>query len=373
MVRQGRKIRKPGPRVSNLKRFQSGKKNQHISSFDIGRTVAAFGVIVIHCNPFAAIESFQVFRLFLMNFFASVIPYFFLVSGYFFTRTTDRKGALEAWLKLTKRLLLLLIIWSIIYKILPWRALLLAAGGHHELLGETLFSNAKSLLTEKGTFLGILSEGSGHLWFLSALISGTALWALITWSKMSRRPLIWASALLLLGLGRVLVYTDGSLPTSYYWGNGPIWAASLIAFATWAYHHHWNPSIAMGAGLILGGFTIRVFEVRAFTEAFHVRSGADWAIADQFTLGSTIMAIGWFGLSLARPSLGANPLWQKLAQLTLGIYLIHYFWIMNLPVRYLLPDYPLIRETILPFLIFLLSSASVLAISHFKKLRWLVT
>ena len=101
--------------------------SERASSFDVLRTVAMFGVIIIHCNTLISPE-FSGTAVFwagtaLRSLSCFAVPYFFILSGYLFVESASRRGIPESELfkKYLKRFVPIFLAWSLIYAFVPHR------------------------------------------------------------------------------------------------------------------------------------------------------------------------------------------------------------------------------------------------------------
>jgi len=93
-------------------------------SIDTIRVLAAFAVVCVHTNPFGGKEyqtlSFQLINKFIQVSCEFAIPFFFIVSGYFFAKNIFKNNSISVTLiKYAKRLGIIFFAWSIVYTAIP--------------------------------------------------------------------------------------------------------------------------------------------------------------------------------------------------------------------------------------------------------------
>ncbi len=135
-------------------------RGKQYAAIDIARYVSALLVVCIHVYPFAGIsETFNTY--FIQTLCRLAVPFYFVVSGFFFFRKwdPDEEEANEAHFKRYEwRILKLYLIWSVIY--LPYVIWNYASQGFSFL---DVFAYIRDFVMTRSYY---------HLWFLPALIVG---------------------------------------------------------------------------------------------------------------------------------------------------------------------------------------------------------
>lgn len=137
-------------------------KSKQYGAIDIARYISALLVVCIHVYPFADIsETFNLF--FIQTICRLAVPFFFVVSGYFFFRKwqEDEEANYLHFRRYEWRILKIYLIWTIIY--LPYTIWDYVDAGFSPL----------SILSYIRDFF--LNGSYYHLWFLPALIIGMAI------------------------------------------------------------------------------------------------------------------------------------------------------------------------------------------------------
>jgi len=88
------------------------KPLKRIKGVDIGRCLAAFAVVLIHCTP----ECLLALDVLIKQAARFAVPYFFIISGYFFGRKLSEKRVSPVSLcaQSVKRILLIYVAWLVI-------------------------------------------------------------------------------------------------------------------------------------------------------------------------------------------------------------------------------------------------------------------
>jgi surface polysaccharide O-acyltransferase-like enzyme len=299
-----------------------------VDGIDTLKFAAIVGVVYIHTGPFRS-EAWRGSVPALLDGILNQslrfgVPLFFLASGYFFMKAIGRgESSMTLLRRYNCRLLRLFALWSFLF---------LLAGVCLKGLARGNLAAAADYIQHHAATLGdaplrlVLQGTMEPLWFLPALVLGLAA---VTGFLKLRIPLFWGSALL------AVVFVVGLLGASYQatplgWSsgintrNGPFVGAFFVSVGAWLALRP-PPGLRAALALTMAGWSL------TFAEAFLLRYlyGAPVASHDNL-LGTTLYAVGVFGIALARPGLGSGTRWPLLGRLALGVYLLH--MIVALPV-----------------------------------------
>jgi len=342
-----------------------------LQAVDALRVLAILAVITIHTTPFESAaspigRSFDAATL-LNQATRFAVPFFLVVSGYFWAQQVAREGgAVRApTLRLVRRAMLVWLAWSLLY-LLPVNLFDALAQGPLGPL-KVIYWNAAQVL--KRPAIALLEGTSPHLWFLVAL----SLCALIAAACMHLRA-GWALALLAAGL-----YGIGLAGQSYprapfgfaidpSFRNGHLYA--LAFFATGVALQRREPSAAwgpLGALLALAGFALHLLELWFSHRAWGMPLERDY-MAGTYAFGVGVALMGLAEVRVLR--------WPALAPLgpwVLGIYASHMVFVGLLrPLDRRLTGSPL-WELAYVALVFALSFALTRLLAHWPRTRPIVT
>lgn len=339
-----------------------------IDSVDTVRLLAITAIIAIHSGPFRATPPDPSADWYWLGVAVNQlarfgVPFFFIVSGYFFGyKVRGGSAPLEIAGKTSKRIFALFVTWSLLY-LLPYNFSSIASlgvSGPLQLAGEQI-----QLLIDEPSRL-IFVGAKGHLWFLSSLIVCTLLSAVLL-----RYRLAW----LLVGLA-IGCYLVGTLAKAYEatpWGiefdfntrNGPFFG--LIFFVTGYLlagvrnRANW---FLYGCVLLLVGGALQLWEANYLATSYAATPYPDFVFATYlFGLGSALVA-------LSNHPLLCNKKLATVGQLTLGIYALHYMFVDLLKPLDLMWDHP-VWEFALVFIVLGLSvGLSQLLAKHPRTKKW---
>lgn len=150
--------------------------NKQYNAIDLAKFICAVFVVAIHVPPFGSSEGTTILgylNFFIQDYLARIaVPFFFITSGYFLFKKTDRnnfdiKPAKQYVLKLIK----LYLIWSVIY--FPVR------------LG-SIISDKKGIIHGVISYFKdfIFSTSYSHLWYLNALIFATIVISVLLYKRV---------------------------------------------------------------------------------------------------------------------------------------------------------------------------------------------
>jgi surface polysaccharide O-acyltransferase-like enzyme len=137
--------------MNHFSRTLSNK--QEFIAIDYFKLIASFFVVAIHASPFESLET--PFANFMSkSILAIAVPFFFITSGYFWSKKDNDK---EKTFQFLKRLLIMYVIYTCIY--IPL-FIVSSLYTHTESVSSIIIDSCKS----------IFLKGWGHLWYLTALI-----------------------------------------------------------------------------------------------------------------------------------------------------------------------------------------------------------
>lgn len=133
----------------------SVKCNDKIISIDLMRVICAYMVVAIHVHPFEDINH-NLGYIFTQIIPRIAVPFFFVVSGYFFTKSLIKDN--EVTMRYLKRLIKIYTLWSIVYFLL-------------DMITDLVRGNIDILSMVKNNIVSYFILGSYyHLWYFPALI-----------------------------------------------------------------------------------------------------------------------------------------------------------------------------------------------------------
>ncbi|MGH8145471.1 MAG: acyltransferase [Rhodanobacteraceae bacterium] len=336
------------------------------TTIDLFRVIAIFGVIIVHTDPvmspvFTGTAN-RLAQLLIGGAGRLSVPFFFVVSGYFFGRKT-RAGAapLPLFAHYAKRLLRIWVLWSLIYLCLPLR------------LGQWLHQGWWPSVVQQfeqmaaNPLLIVWVGGKGHLWFLMALVMALAIVAICEW--MRARPLLYglAIALYVFGLlGGLYANTPTGLQLPFDTRNGPFMSTLLVACGYWiaGYRQRINPVIVLAiAGIGLFGFEAELNWIPQLSSSYP-------PIID-YGVFTPVFGVGTLLFGLAVPRLGGQW-WPRIgAECVLGIYVCQELFVEP---AWMLHAYfhSYLWEFTFPVVVFFLALGFTMLLARERHLRLLV-
>jgi len=335
-------------------------KKNYLPGVEIFRILAAFAVICIHIPPFAktvGIPHHMIWFYGISHLCRFAVPYFFLAAGYFYGKNLEETNLPGPLLhKRLKRLFFLFIAWSLIYAILPDAEPLKQALTHGLSLDQipSLFPITQRFSENfQAMPLNFLLEGNtGHLWFLTALMSAYAVLYFFRNNSHGRALIFTAVGLYLFGLLNSH-YRDTPigihLPFTFDFRNGPIFSTLFVVVGFELSKIQRVPALPVALPLTLAGLLIQETEAFLLYKFFGV--GAQF----NYLVGTVAFASGLFLLSLHIHQPDGNALLLGLSKLTLGIYLCHL--IAEKTVLFLLtPPDTALWQLLFPLIVFLVAA-----------------
>ncbi|PIY24922.1 MAG: hypothetical protein COZ12_00575, partial [Deltaproteobacteria bacterium CG_4_10_14_3_um_filter_60_8] len=321
-----------------------------IASIDFCRVIAVFAVIMIHTKPFMRdLFPSAGWRLpeYIFNQPARfAVPFFFMVAGYFLGKTLAAKDRWAKVARYERRLLVLLVAWSILYTLIPSFWPHLQQMGYQQLT----FAKIQQLLAAP---LHLIFQGAKvHLWFLPALMLGVLLLALCVQGGRTLPAVVVAVLLFVFGLlGGSYSVTPIGFHVPFSTRDGPF--VSMICL-TIGYLFQTKKTVCSPVQALLvsaAGLLLQVLETWMLWKYFEV----PW-LAHDFLIGTVLTAAGLLLFALAAPNLGRRSKLESLGKYTLGVYACHYLFVDALgPLTYLFELH--IWQLLFPLLVYLLSVA----------------
>ena len=232
-----------------------GNQNKQNNAIDLAKFICAVFVVAIHVAPFGTADGTTVIgylNFFIQDYLARIaVPFFFITSGYFLFRKTDKsnfdiKPAKQYVFKLIK----LYLIWSLIY--LPVR------------LG-SVFTDKKGIIHGIITYFKdfIFSTSYSHLWYLNALIFATVLISLLLYKRVKPAYII---------AGGVIFYFIGLFGQSWFGFLEPlrgtfIWdiLKSVQSLITTTRDGLFDGLVFVGIGMIFAFYEIKLSKKQALS------------------------------------------------------------------------------------------------------------
>ncbi|HLI17314.1 MAG TPA: acyltransferase [Rhodanobacteraceae bacterium] len=336
------------------------------STIDLFRLVAIFGVIIVHTSPvtpkvFGGAAD-QLVNLMITGAGRLAVPFFFVVSGYFFGRKIHSGSPpLPLFAHYATRLLRIWVLWSLIYLCLPLRL----GQWFHQGWGAAVVHQFEHMAAHP--LLIIWVGGKGHLWFLMALVMALAIAAVC--ERLRARAVFYALAVALYLLGLVAglyANTVVGLHLPFDTRNGPFMSTLLVACGYWAAGHRSRigpvPALVLAAiGLV--GFEAELNWIPLFSSHYP-------PIID-YGLFTPVFGVGVLLFGLAVPWLGGTW-WPRIgAYYVLGIYVCHDLFVE--PAWFLHAYFhSYVWEFMFPLIVFFLALGLTALLASERHLRLLV-
>ncbi|WP_374434886.1 acyltransferase [Inhella sp.] len=342
---------------------------KRIQSIDALRAIAAFAVIVIHTTPFRtqfASNGYSLdLALFLNQLARFAVPFFFVISGYFWATKFDRQELVcSPTVEMLKRILWVFFAWSFIY-LLPWNiydALAQGWGGPAK-----IFYNNLSIAIENP--LTTATQGTkGHLWFLVGLACSLSISALLIRFGLTWLLVALALSLYLIGLaGKAYADSPIGFHVKFNFRDGPFF--SLIFFVTGYLIQRSGPSgfwFPVAALATVGGMILH------FIELFLAQRNWGTIMAQDYVIGTYFFGTGAALMALSNHRFLASSRAKSVGHLALGIYAAQFIFIdMLAPLERKFSN-NIIWAAAHPILVFILSCAVAALLSKKPSTRRLV-
>lgn len=343
---------------------------RRIESVDVFRLCAIVAVICIHTAPFGAqeVQSTPLLRylsLLINQVSRFAVPFFFVISGYFWGRRVRDSGAIWGVSRgMIQRIAMVLAVWSVVY-LLPYN---LAVGYEQGWTAMARSSLDRWTDTAHHPWAALWGGTKPHLWFLSALVSAIVITAILV-AQRSMSLLVGVSAVLY-GVGvlaKAYTETPWGLHLSFDTRNGPFFATAL--FATGYGLSGWQPRASwmrIGLMLFVGGCAMHFAEMYLLWLVYGANPYQDYFV------GTYFMGVGTGMLALSGHRVLQCSQVSQVGQFTLGIYAIHFIfvdWFRPLSMRLNSP----LWEVSYVVLVFVLSLGTVRVLAKSELLRKVVT
>ena len=332
-----------------------------IYSIEVARAIAIFCVILIHTEPFLRQpelkNNWYYFGQIIQQFSSFSVPFFFIVSGYFYSHGVNKKGLNKQFQPYFKRIFILLLSWVIIDGVFwgSWLTSVIDKGSLKPLLWNIMavpsFAiNRPDLFLFRGTAL--------PLWFLVSLLGGILFLSTLIYYKCNK------FIIMLVGLIAYIFSLSVSFYSHTVIGLGfiiPLEQRGIFISIFYISIGYFLANIQIktnGISLLL------ISIILMFIESYILSANKNAVFIEHPYLFSTaLFSAGVFLSAIKHPNFGANGSLYKIGGLSLGVYVVHtpllgalnyYRDIINSPAW----------EFIFPFTVLFLS---ILIVSVFKK------
>lgn len=337
-----------------------------IKSIDTGRFIAILAIITLHTQPFRLVTSEQnSFYLwadfFITNLVRFAVPFFFVISGYFWGRKIRTGEApIPFSAKKIGKILLIFIGWSFVY-LIPfqllrtdlalWSLVDLLRDYVPELLNQPLID-----LFMRGTKL--------HLWFLVALIFSVAISAVFVNWKKEKSLLFLSAALYVVGvLSKGYEDTPIGIGIGFNTLYGPFFGTLFFVsgyfLSGFKNKTNW---FWKGTGLFIFGCALHFTEIIILWKVF------DNLPQHDYVFGTYFMGVGFAVMVLADIPWFRNHLLAGFGRLSLGIYAVHYIFV-DLFFDFDQTHFSFIWEVGYVLIVFGLSALIAYGLSRIKLIR----
>jgi surface polysaccharide O-acyltransferase-like enzyme len=340
-----------------------------IQSVDTLRLIAIFAVIVIHTAPFAgdleAVGTKLDLALVLNQLARFAVPYFFLISGYFWaTKFADAQSVQKPTQVMARRIIVILLAWSTIY-LLPTN---LAEPFKYGVFGpvKMVYWNVIEALKHPGSLF--FQSTKYHLWFLMSLLICLTISGVLISRNMVRSLIFLSLILYLIGLmGKAYADTPVGFHLTFNLRNGPFFG--LIFFVTGYLLQRLKPDpswFSWGLALSSLGVCLHFGEIYVLNRHWGTSMNQDYLFGTYF-----------FGVGAGLMALSNNPLLRAprlsfLGPLVLGIYAVHVVFVDLLQPLHLEFSGVAIWEIGYPIVVLILSIGAAYGMSRVRLLRPLV-
>ncbi|WP_114765444.1 acyltransferase [Vibrio rhodolitus] len=288
-------------------------ETKKITSIELGRLVAIFVIVAMHCQMFLSYFLYQETPWFGFIFNQSTrfaVPLFFLISGYLIQPklTATPMATLKSY---CAPLLRVFVIWSVICLLMPFNL--------HKVMTE-------GYLAERSGYWGYLMQapvntllegGLVHLWFIPALMIAALITALLLQAGKGRLLLPVALVLYIYGVLAGSYVNITELWSPFFTRNGPFFSTLMFAIGFVIRERNIQASPAQGIVLALLGMTLH------FGEAYFLTGYEQAFNANDYLFGTMLWGTGIFLFLLAKPNLGNTAWVMNLSKSVLAIYVAH--------------------------------------------------
>ncbi|MBG0776583.1 MAG: acyltransferase [Desulfovibrionaceae bacterium] len=340
-----------------------------IPSVDGLRVFAILGVIYLHSELYVPLEFENhpaltaAANLVLESLALFAVPYFFVISGFFFGRSYRRSASIGRALgNLLARIVPVFVAWNVFYFAFSLCTRRYPPGAWNHPL-RTIAENLLPWLQAPEVLLFVGT--SYQLWFLPSLCLAAVIVFVLVRLGLSRLLLPLTFALFVAGLlGQGYAELPVGLHLPLGTRVGPFYGAFLFAMG-FAFPENPRPGLAWPLALIGAGWALMLAEIGLL----YLWTGRLWVA--EYYAGSALVAAGLLRLAVANPGLLARGPLPWLGRLTMGVYLCHVFLLdlaEELELADLLRDSPW-TELSVPLLVYPASVLLVLALSRVRAVR----
>lgn len=337
------------------------------SSIDFFRTIAIFAIITLHTSPFHGRDGNLLHALDIGINQATrfAIPYFLIVSGYYFRKKVSSDIAIGNAFKIyLQRIIPLFLIWTCIYIIVPT-----------DIKKQVMEYGLLVAMSEKSHWIiadpaTLLFQGyKGHLWYLISLLWALSIVTILSSMKKERWLLPIALTLCMIGLlgGSYAATPLGINLSSFDTRNGPFFSTIFVSVGWYWAGNNFHLKRSTAIILLVVGIMMHVCEASILWKIYEVNP-----MRHDFLVGTIVCGVAFtaYVLTLQNTAFDNNLL-ARWGKYTLGVYLIHMLIIdVMTPLDRIVP-FP-VWDISYPFLVYLISVGTVMAFSRWKWTRKLV-
>lgn len=313
------------------------------TTIDLFKTISIFAVIIIHTHPFAipGSESYSLIEVICNQLSRFAVPFFFLVSGYLWgNKLQNSTYSLQQLLPRLKQLTLVYCIWCGLYISLSFDITALHQYGYFKVTYWKLYDVWQHPI--ESLFAGTKT----HLWFLPALICSQIF--VLCLHKIQHKGLIPICLIIyLLGIsGGAYKSTAIGITLPFDPRNGIFFASLFIALGIFIKQQHISIKSNQAWLLFLGGAIGQIGEIYWLWRAGYIDPvQVDFVFSTlPFGLAALFLALSYQNNDFPRIS--------AMGQLTLGIYLVHMFFVeLFRPLQTMLPA--LLYAMLIPLTVYL--------------------
>ncbi|NOJ21545.1 acyltransferase [Vibrio coralliilyticus] len=288
-------------------------KKDKIHSIELGRVIAIFAILAMHCQMFLTYWQYQGTPWFGYIFNQTTrfaVPLFFLIAGYLIQPKLSA-APIETLKRYITPLFRIFVVWSLICLLMPFNFGVLFEHGYlAERQGYWHF-------LAQNPINSLMEGGLVHLWFLPALMLATTLCAFFIHKDMLGWMLPVAALLYLYGTlaGSYQLVTEMWAP--FFTRNGPFF--STLLFTAGLLIRQQNVSVTARQALFIAFSGMAIH----FGEAYWLSSLGHTFNENDYLFGTLLWSLGGFLWLLAKPELGKGWAITSLSKYVLAIYVSH--------------------------------------------------
>ncbi len=335
-----------------------------INRVDSFRTAAMLSVIYLHtisiADPFSSFDfrwsADMLCGFVLLQVSRFAVPFFLIISGYFFgCKLRQGVDAVQLGKKYNSRILFALFFWNIVYLFSP----ALTENALRYGILHSIYWHARELILDP---VNLIFQGTkAHLWFLISLL--LAVWALALMVHLSvkqRNIFAFSSVLYCIGL---LIGSYSSSPIGIHislYARNFIFLSLPCFVIGWALSQRDVGKYAKFAVPLIGvGFAMQIAESYLIRQYWHAMA------LNGYNIGTLVLSTGIALAALGKTSNDPESIFSRIGRFALGIYGIHVFIIEMLqPLALHMPFS--VRIAVFPFLVLMISTIAVYALSRTK-------